>query len=44
VSVLPLPVGAKISVDSPRAMAGQPSACARVGAGKDRRNHSATAG
>jgi hypothetical protein len=27
VSVLPLPVGARISVDSPRAIAGQPSCC-----------------
>jgi len=31
-SVLPEPVGASTSVDSPRAMGGQPSACARVGA------------
>ena len=29
VSVLPLPVGARISVDSPRAIAGQPSVCGR---------------
>ena len=28
-SVLPLPVGERISVESPRAMAGQPSACGR---------------
>ena len=32
VSVLPLPVGARISVDSPRAIAGQPSVCGGVGA------------
>ena len=31
VSVLPLPVGAKMSVQSPPAIAGQPSCCARVG-------------
>src|SRR5215471_6475855 len=44
VSVLPLPVGARISVESPRAIAGQPSACGAVGAANDARNHSATAG
>jgi hypothetical protein len=43
-SVLPLPVGARISVDSPRAIAGHPSACGGVGASNDARNHSATAG
>lgn len=43
-SVLPLPVGARISVDSPRAIAGQPFACGGVGAANDARNHSATAG
>ena len=32
VSVLPLPVGARMSVDSPRAIAGQPSLCGGVGA------------
>jgi hypothetical protein len=32
VSVLPLPVGARISVDSPQEIAGQPSACGRVSA------------
>ena len=42
-SVLPLPVGARISVDSPRAMAGQPSACGGVGASNDAWNQSATA-
>jgi len=44
VSVLPLPVGARISVDSPRAIAGQPSFCGGVGASNDAVNHSATAG
>ncbi len=34
VSVLPLPVGARIRVDSPPAIAGQPSCCGGVGAGK----------
>ena len=43
-SVLPLPVGARMSVESPPAMAGQPSACGGVGAANDARNHSATAG
>ena len=43
VSVLPLPVGARISVDSPRAIAGQPCACGGVGASKEARNQSATA-
>src|SRR5690242_18758179 len=44
VRVLPLPVGARISVDSPRAIAGQPSVCGGVGAANEARNHSATAG
>ena len=44
VSVLPLPVGARMSVDSPRAIAGQPLVCGGVGAANDARNHSATAG
>src|SRR5688500_725533 len=44
VRVLPLPVGARISVDSPRAIAGQPSRCGGVGASNAARNHSATAG
>ena len=43
-SVLPLPVGARMSVDSPRAIAGHPSCCGRVGAGNARLNHSRTAG
>jgi hypothetical protein len=44
VSVLPLPVGARINVDSPRAIAGQPWVCGGVAASKEARNHSATAG
>src|SRR6478672_2709387 len=44
VSVLPLPVGARISVESPRAIAGQPCTCGGVGAAKLARNHSPTAG
>src|SRR5262245_12033024 len=40
--VLPLPVGARMSVDSPRAMAGQPSVCAMVGALNDAQNQSRT--
>jgi hypothetical protein len=44
VSVLPLPVGARINVDSPRAIAGHPSVCGGVGAANDPRNHSETAG
>ena len=44
VSVLPLPVGARISVDSPPAIAGQPSNCGRVGASNAAENHSRTAG
>ena len=43
-SVLPLPVGARISVESPRAIAGQPSSCGRVGASNAAVNHSRTAG
>lgn len=43
-SVLPVPVGARISVESPRAMAGQPSSCGRVGAEKTAVNQSRTAG
>src|SRR5215468_8007860 len=40
--VLPLPVGARMSVDSPRAMAGQPRVCAIVGALNDAQNQSRT--
>ena len=43
-SVLPVPVGASTSVDSPRAIAGQPRACAAVGAANDALNQSRTAG
>ena len=43
-SVFPLPVGDRMSVDSPRAIAGQPSACGAVGSPNDAPNHSATAG
>jgi uncharacterized protein with PQ loop repeat len=43
-SVLPEPVGARISVCSPRAMAGQPCTCGGVGSGKDVSNHARTAG
>ena len=42
--VLPLPVGAWMSVCSPRAIAAQPSAWACVGASKLASNHSRTAG
>jgi hypothetical protein len=44
VSVFPLPVGARMSVDSPRAIAGHPWDCGGVGASNEPRNHSATAG
>lgn len=44
VSVLPLPVGAQISVCSRAAMRGQPAAWGAVGCGNDDANHSATAG
>jgi hypothetical protein len=43
-SVFPLPVGARMSVDSPRAIAGHPSCWGLVGPGKDEPNHSRTAG
>ena len=43
-SVFPVPVGARISVDSPRAIAGHPAICGRVGAGKTAVNQSHTAG
>jgi hypothetical protein len=41
---LPLPVGASISVDSPRAIAGHPSFCGVVAVANVRVNHSRTAG
>ena len=44
VSVLPLPVGARISVDSPSAMDGQPCAWGGVGRANESRNQSATGG
>ena len=44
VSVLPEPVGAATSVDSPAWIAGQASTCAWVGALKCVRNQAATAG
>jgi hypothetical protein len=43
-SVLPLPVGARMRADSPRAMTGQPSCCGGVGVPTARWNHAATAG
>ena len=44
VSVLPVPVGANINVDSPRAIAGHPSTCGAVGASNTARNHFAVIG
>ncbi len=43
-SVLPLPVGARMSVVSPAAIAGHPSRCGFVGAGNALLNHARTAG
>jgi hypothetical protein len=43
VSVLPLPVGARISVDSPREIAGHPRFCGAVGSANTALNHSVTA-
>src|SRR5437764_15429339 len=40
--VLPEPVGARIRVESPRAIAGQPSSWGLVGAGKTASNHART--
>lgn len=42
VSVLPEPVGARISVWSPDAIAGHPCSCAAVGAGNEASNHART--
>src|ERR1035437_6672810 len=42
--VFPVPVGASIRVDSPRAIAGQPSRCGAVGPGNDARNQAAVMG
>ena len=44
VSVFPLPVGARMRVFSPRAIAGQPSLCGAVGCSKTARNHAAVTG
>lgn len=44
VRVLPVPVGARMRVDSPRAMAGQPSRCGAVGLSKTARNQAAVMG
>ena len=44
VRVLPVPVGARMRVESPRAMAGQPSRCGAVVPAKVERNHSAVMG
>src|ERR1017187_9133860 len=43
-SVLPVPVGARIRVDSPRAIAGQPWRCGAVGPGNVARNQAAVMG
>ena len=43
-SVLPEPVGARMRVCWPAAMAGQPCRCGGVGSPSVRRNHSRTAG
>src|ERR1700722_2844344 len=40
--VLPVPVGARIKVDSLRAMAGPPCSCGLVGAAKTASNHTRT--
>src|SRR5271165_4001944 len=44
VSVFPVPVGARMSVLSPRAIAGQPRRCGAVGRSKTARNHCAVTG
>src|SRR5688572_24923062 len=44
VSVLPLPVGARISVESPRAIGGQPRFCGAVASANTAWNHWSTAG
>lgn len=43
-SVLPLPVGAQISVWDPATIAGHPCTCGAVGSGKDAPNQARTAG
>ena len=42
--VLPVPVGARMRVDSPRAMAGQPRRCGVVGVPSAERNHARVTG
>src|SRR5690349_7137622 len=44
VNVLPVPLGARISVDSSRALAGQPLVCGAAGAGETASNQSRTGG
>src|SRR6202451_3176224 len=44
VRVLPVPVGARIRVLSPRAIGGQPSRCGAVGCSKTARNQAAVTG
>lgn len=44
VRVLPVPVGARMSVLSPRAMTGQPARCGEVGSSKTSRNQAAVTG
>src|SRR5690242_12720456 len=44
VSVFPVPVGARMSVESPRAIAGQPCTCGAVGLSNTARNHAAVTG
>jgi len=41
---LPVPVGARMSAFSPRAMTGQPNRCGEVGASKTARNQAAVTG
>ena len=44
VSVLPVPVGARMSVCAPLAIAGQPSRCGALGAPSVSANHARTRG
>ena len=44
VRVLPVPVGARMSVFEPRAIAGQPCSCGLLGAPSRSRNHTRTSG
>jgi hypothetical protein len=43
-NVFPVPVGARIKVVSPRAIAGHPETCGKVGVAKTASNHARTAG